>query len=88
MESNVVYLLVPKPLLRRLPSNSRVDTRHAMPPLLQAYCEDLLLIAHTLPQFLDYAEAIERYFTDMVMAFNLRKGAYTTTARISSIMVQ
>ena len=58
-----------------------------MPPLVQAYCDDLLLIAHSLPQFLEYAAAIARYLTDMGMSLNVGKCAYANTARIHSIMV-
>ena len=58
-----------------------------MPPLVQAYCDDLLLIAHSLPQFLEYAVAIAQYLTDMGMSLNVGKCAYATTARIPSIMV-
>ena len=58
-----------------------------MPPLVQAYSDDLLLIAHSLPQFLEYAAAIARYLTDMGMSLNIGKCAYANTARIHSIMV-
>ena len=58
-----------------------------MPPLVQAYCDDLLLIAHSLPQFLEYAAAIAQYLTDMGMSLNVGKCAYANTARIPSIMV-
>ena len=58
-----------------------------MPPLLQAYCDDLLLIAHSLPQFLQYAAAIAQYFADMGMSLNVSKCAYATTTRIPLIMV-
>ena len=43
--------------------------------------DDLPLIAHSLPQFLEYAAAIARYLTDMGMSLNVG------TARIHSIMV-
>ena len=58
-----------------------------MPPFVQAYCDDLLLIAHSLPQFLEYAAAIAQYLADMGMSLNVGKCAYATTARIPSIMV-
>ena len=54
-----------------------------MPPLVQAYCDDLLLITHTLPQFLEYTEAISKYSVAIGMSLNVRKCAYATTARIS-----
>ena len=57
-ESAVLYLLLLEPLLRSLACKARGDTRLAVPPLVQAYYDDLLLIAHTLPQFLEYAAAI------------------------------
>ena len=56
-------------------------------PWLQAYCDDLLLIAHSLSQFLEYAAAIARYLTDMGMSLNVSKCAYANTACIPSIMV-
>ena len=86
-ESAVLYLLLLEPLLRSLACKERGDARHAVPPLVQAYCDDLLLIAHSLPQFLEYAAAIARYLTDMGMSLNVGKCAYASTARIHSIMV-
>ena len=67
--------------------NSQGDIRHAMPPLVQAYFNDFLLIAHMLLQFLEYVAEIAYYLADMGMPLNVRKCAYATTARISSIIV-
>ena len=75
-ESAVLYLLLLEPLLRSLACRARGDTRHAVPPLVQAYCDDLLLIAHSLPQFVEYASAIAQYLTDMGMSLNVGKCAY------------
>ena len=86
-ESAVLYLLLLEPLLRSLASKARRDTRHDVPPLVQAYCDDLLLTAHSLPQFLEYAAAIAQYLTDMGMSLSVGKCAYANTARITSIMV-
>ena len=86
-ESAVLYLLLLEPLLRSLACTARGDTRHAMLPVVQAYCDDLLLIAHSLPQFLEYAAAIAQYLTDMGMSLNVGKCAYANAARIPSIMV-
>ena len=86
-ESNVLYLLLLEPLLRSLACKARGDTRHAVPPLVQACCDDLLLVAHSLPQFLEYAAAIAQYLTDMGMSLNVSKCAYANFARIPSIMV-
>ena len=58
-----------------------------MLPLVQAYCDDLLLIAHSLPQLLEYAAAIAQYLTNMGMSLSVGTCAYATTARIPSIMV-
>ena len=55
--------------------------------LVQAYCDDLLLVAHTLPRFLECAEEIAQYLADMGMSLNVSNCAYATTARISSILV-
>ena len=87
-ESVVLYLLLLEPLLRSLACKARGDARHAVQPLVQAYCDDLLLIAHSLPQFLEYAAAIAQYLTDMGMSLNVGKCAYANTARIHSIMVR
>ena len=86
-ESAVLYLLLLEPLLRSLACKARGDARHAVPPLVQAYLDDLLLVAHSLPHFLEYAAAIARYLTDMGMSLNVSKCAYPNTARIHSIMV-
>ena len=86
-ESAVLYLLLLEPLLRSLACKARGDARHAVPPLVQAYCDDLLLIAHSLPQFLEYAAAIAQHLTNMGMSLNVGKCAYANTARIHSIMV-
>ena len=86
-ESAVLYLLLLEPLLRSLACRARGDTRHDVPPLVQAYCDDLLLIAHSLPQFVEYAAMIAQYLTDMGMSLNVSKCAYANTARIRSIMV-
>ena len=86
-ESAVLYLLLLEPLLRSLACKARGDARHAVPPLVQAYCDVLLLIAHSLPQFLEYAAAIAQYLTDMGMSLNVGKCAYASTAGIHSIMV-
>ena len=58
-----------------------------MPPLVQAYCDDILLIAHSLPQFLQCATAIAEYLADMGMSLNVGKSAYATTTRVPSIIV-
>ena len=86
-ERAVLYLLLLEPLLRRLACKAWGDARHAVPSLVQAYCDDLLLIAHSLPQFLEYAAAIARYLMDRGMSLNVGKSAYANTARIHSIMV-
>ena len=57
-ESAVLYLLLLEPLLRSLACKAWGDIRHAVPPLVQAYCDDLLLMAHSLPQFREYAAVI------------------------------
>ena len=86
-ESAVHYLLLLEPLLRSLARKAQGDAPSAVPPLVQGYCDDFLLIAHSLPQFLEYAAAIARYVTDMGMSLNVGKCVYATTTRIPSIMV-
>ena len=58
-----------------------------MQPLAHTYCDDLLVIAHTLPHFLEYAKAIAQYLADMRMSHNGGKCVYVTSTRINSIMV-
>ena len=86
-ESAVLYLLLPEPLLRSLAHKAQGDARHAVLRLVQAYCDNLLVIAHSLQQFLKYAAAIAQYLADMGMSLNVRKCAYATIAHIPSIMV-
>ena len=83
----MLYLLLLEPLLRSLACKARGDARHPVPPLVQAYCDDLLLIAHSLQQFLEYAAAMAQYLTDMGMSLKVGKCAYANTARMHSIMV-
>ena len=63
------------------------DACHAVPPLVQAYCDDLLLTSHSLTQFLEYATAIVEYLADMGMSLNVGKCAYCPTTRTPSIIV-
>ena len=86
-ESAVLYLLLTEPLFRSLASKAQGDARHAVPPPVQAYCDDLLLIAHSWPHLLEYAAAIAQYLTDMGMSLNVSKCAYANSARIPLIMV-
>ena len=73
--------------MRSLARKAQGDARHAVPPLVQAYCDDLLLIAHTLPHFLEYAAAIAQYLANMGMPLNVSKCLYATIARVPLIMV-
>ena len=86
-ESAVLYPLLLEPLLCTLASKAQGDARHTVPPLAQAYGDDLLLIAHSLPLFLEYAAAIAQYLADMGMSLNVGKCVYATTTCIPSIMV-
>ena len=45
-ETTVLYLLLPEPLLRSLARTAQGDAHHSLPPLVEAYCDNLLLIAH------------------------------------------
>ena len=83
----MLYLLPLEPLLQSLASKAQGDARHAVPPLVQAYCDDLLLIAHSLPQFLQYAAALAQYLADIDMSLNVGKCVNATTTRIPWIMV-
>ena len=83
----MLYLLLLEPLLPSLARKAQGDTRHCVPPLVQAYCDDLLLIAHSLLQFLEYGTAIAQYLADKGMSLSVGKCVYATTARIPSITV-
>ena len=74
-EDAVLYLLLLEPLLRSLARKAQGDPRHTVPPLVQAYCDDLLLIAHSLPHFLEYAAAMAQYLADIGMSLNVSKCA-------------
>ena len=74
-ESAVLYLLLLEPLLRSLACKARGDAPHTVPPLVQAYYDDVLLIGHSLPLYLEYAAAIAQYRTDMGMSLNVSKCA-------------
>ena len=55
--------------------------------LVQAYCDDLRLIARSFPPFLEYVAPITQYLADMGMSLNISKCAYATTVHIPSITV-
>ena len=74
----MLYLLLLEPLLRCLANRVKGDTRHSLPCLVQACCDDLLLMVNTLSQFLEYAAVIGRYKADMGMSLNVCKCACTT----------
>ena len=82
----VLYLILVEPLLRSLACKARGDALHTVTPLVQGYCDDLLLIAHSLPQLLEYAAAIAQYLTDWGMSINVGRCADHNTARIPSMM--
>ena len=86
-ESAVLYLLLLEPLLRSLAGKAQGGARHAVRPVVQAYCDDLLLIAHSLPQFPEYGATIAQCLADMGMSLNAGKCAYATTTPVPSIMV-
>ena len=77
----MLQMLLVELLVRNLGPNPPDDDRHSLPPLVRANC-DMLLVAHTIVQFLENAEAIVRYLGDMGMSPNVRKWAYTTRTKI------
>ena len=83
----MLYLLLLEPLLWSLAHTAQGDARHAVPPLVEAYCDNLLLKARSLPQFVEYAAAIARYLAEMDMSLNVGNCAYATTTHMPSIMV-
>ena len=77
-ESPLLYALLLEPLLRaqghrlRLPGGAEQG-------LIQAYIDDLLVVAHTLQRFVEGVEAVAAYLGMMSMELNPRKCAMATT---------
>ena len=83
----MLYFLLLEPLLLSLASITQGDAHRAVPPQVQACCNDLVLIALSLLQFMEYAAAIAQYLADIGMSLNVCKCVYATNACIPSIRV-
>ena len=83
-ESSPLYALLLEPLLR-------VQGHRLRPPgeaergLIQAYIDDLLVVAHTLQHFVEDVEAVAAYLGMMGMELKRRKCAMATTEGIPGL---
>ena len=86
-ESPLLYALLLKPLLRahghrlRLPGGAEQG-------LIQAYIDDLLVVAHTLQHFVEGVEAVAAYLGMMGMELNPRKCAMATTEGVLGLQLR
>ena len=77
-ESPLLYALLLEPLLRAQGHRLR-PPGGAEHGLIQAYIDDLLVVAHTLQHFVEGVEAVAAYLGMMGMELNPRKCAMATT---------
>ena len=86
-ESPLLYALLLEPLLR-------AQVHRLRPPggaeqgLIQAYIDDLLVVAHTLQHFVEGVEAVATYFGMMGMELNPRKCAMATTEGVPGLQLR
>ena len=86
-EGPLLYALLLEPLLR--------DQGHRLCPpgeaergLIQAYIDDLLVVAHTLQHFVEGVEAVAAYLGMMGMELNPRKCAMATTEGVPGLQLR
>ena len=86
-EGPLLYALLLEPLLRvqghRVPLPGGAEQG-----LIQAYIDDLLVVAHTLQHFLEGVEAVAAYLGMMGMELNPRKCAMATTEGVPSLQLR
>ena len=83
-ESPLLYALLLEPLLRAQAQLLR-PPREAERGLIQAYIDDLLVVAHTLHHFVEGVEVVAAYLGMMGMELNPCKCAMATTERIPGL---
>ena len=83
----MLYALPREPLLRAQGHCLR-PPGEAERGLIQAYIDDLLVVAHTLQHFVEGAEAVAPYLGMMGMELNPRKCAMTTTEGVPCLQLR
>ena len=86
-ESPPLYALLLEPLLRAQGHRLR-PPGGAEHGLIQAYIDDLLVVAHTLQHFVEGVEAVAAYFGMMGMELNPRKCAMATTEGVPGLQLR
>ena len=86
-ESPLLYALLLEPLLRAQVHRLRLPGE-AERGLIQAYIDDLLVVAHTLQHFVEGVEAVAAYLGMMGMELNPRKCAMATTEAVPGLQLR
>ena len=86
-ESPLLYSLLLEPLLRDLGHRLR-PPGGAERGLIQAYIDDLLVVAHTLQHFVEGVEAVAAYLGMMGMELNPRKCAMATREGVPGLQLR
>ena len=86
-ESPLLYALLLEPLLRAQGHRPR-PPGGAEHGLIQAYIDDLLVVAHTLQHFVEGVEAVAAYLGMMGMELNPRKCAMATTEGVPGLQLR
>ena len=87
LESPLMYTLLLEPLLRAQGHRLRL-LGEAKRGLIQAYIDDLLVVAHALQHFVEGVEAVAAYLGMMGMELNPRKCAMATTERVRGLQLR
>ena len=86
-ESPLLYVLLLEPLLRAQKHRLR-PPGEAERGLIQAYIDDLLVVAHTLQHFVEGVEAVATYLGMMGMELNPRKCTMATTEGVPGLQLR
>ena len=86
-ESPLLYALLLEPLLRAQGHRLRPPGK-AERGLIQAYIDDLLVVAHTLQHFVQGPESVAAYLAMISMELNLRKCAMATTEGVPGLQLR